>query len=398
MKGTLRVTPEKMMVSAVAFASTATDIKRITDQMLNIVKSLNSIWEGNLSTLIIRKFCSLDNDMKRMYRMVLEHATDLREMAENYKKAEDFNHSLSNALPTGLLSSRLGTLSRQSSVLNVDGKYGQADAENPGVYPNKESFGGKASVVQGAIQGGMVVPILSNGVTAEGSLSGNLLGGSYGTTGGIEYKTKVDETTGEKSFDSLGINYGIKGEVHAAAGNAEGRFGFVSGSADATVGKVSAMGAIGATLFEKGKLSPQISASANVKATAVEGNASVSAGTDNNNVHAKAAGDLLSAKAEIKGGAGVITYEDDEGNSKAGIGVQAEAGAEAYMATGKLQGGIKIFNIDIDVGVTGHVGGASAKAGGRITTGGVGASIDLGLLLGLGLDISIDWSDFKFSW
>lgn len=86
------------------------------------------------------------------------------------------------------------------------------------------------------------------------------------------------------------------------------------------------------------------------------------------------------------------------GKEVTGWGGVVEAGAEAYLAEGKVSGGIKLFGIDIDVGVSGKAGGAGVKAGAAATTGGFTASVGAGLGLGAGLDISIDWSDFKFWW
>ena len=378
MTGTLRVTPEKIMESAGTFATSAKSVKYMTDQMLHIVKSLHAVWQGSPSALYIQKFYALDNDMQQIYRKIMEHSKDLQQMAETYQKAEDHNVSVSSALPTGILAAAPGGDKEQTAKP-------QADTSNtPGEKPKK------GAVLQGAIQGSVGI--------ASGSLSGNLLGYSYDTESGLTVKYKTDEATGKKNFDSLGVKYGAKGEVHAAQGTAEGHLGIVSGSVTGTVGKVSAAGSIGASLYKDGKLTPQISANAEVKGTVLEGSANVAAGSDNNDIHVKASGEVLSAKAEANVNAGKINFTDADGNKKSGVGVQAEVGAEAYVASGKLKGGIKILGVDIDIGLSGHAGGASAKVGGHVTTGGVGGSVDVGLGAGIGLDFSIDWSDFKFGW
>ena len=76
------------------------------------------------------------------------------------------------------------------------------------------------------------------------------------------------------------------------------------------------------------------------------------------------------------------------------IGVEAKVGAEAYLAKGELSGGVSVFGIDIDVGVSGTAGGVGASAEGSVTTGGVSGSIGGSFGLGAGLELSIDWSDF----
>lgn len=114
------------------------------------------------------------------------------------------------------------------------------------------------------------------------------------------------------------------------------------------------------------------------------------------NVHIKGEGKLGSAKASAKAGVGRINVEDEKtGKIKTVTGVKAEAKAEAYAAEGRASGGITIFGIDIDVGVTGKAGGIGGSAGLQATTGGVSGSISAGLGFGLGVDISIDWSGFK---
>ena len=384
----LWVTPEKIMASAGTFATSAKSVKYMTDQMLHIVKSLNTVWQGSPSALYIQKFYALDNDMQQIYRKIMEHSKDLQQMAETYQKAEDHNVSISSALPTGILSAAPGGAGGSDSGADKgEGQTAklQTDASNtPGEKPKE------GAVLQGAIQGSVGI--------ASGSLSGNLLGYSYDTESGLTVKYKTDEATGKKNFDSLGVKYGAKGEVHVAQGTAEGHLGAVSGSVTGAVGKVSAIGSVGASLYKDGKLMPQISANAEIKGTILEGSANVAAGSDNNDIHVKASGEVLSAKAEANVNAGKINFTDSSGNKKSGVGVQAEVGAEAYVASGKIKGGLKIFGVDINCVLSGHAGGASAKVGGHVTTGGVGGSVDVGLGAGVGLDFSIDWSNFKFGW
>ena len=92
-----------------------------------------------------------------------------------------------------------------------------------------------------------------------------------------------------------------------------------------------------------------------------------------------------------------ITVNDD-GTVTTAYGVQGEAGAEAYVAEGEVSGGLDIMGVKVDVGLKGKLGGAGAKAGGHISTGGVTANASLGFLAGVGLDVSIDWTNFKWKW
>ncbi len=252
---------------------------------------------------------------------------------------------------------------------------------------SKKGFGFGSPLEGSALNGeiGMEGEIL--GFSAGGSASGSLLNGSLKMKGVLG--AKFDEKSGE--LDELGVGVGIKGEGHLASGKLEGHIGYAKGEVEGNVGNISASGEIGATLYEDGKLQPQIKAELKGEVSAAEGSAELQFGSDDFNRHVKASGKVLGAEAGVKGGVGFI--EDKDG--KKVFGVQAEASAEAYLAEGEVSGGITLFGIKIDASISGKAGGAGVKAGGSATASGVSGEIGAGLGLGLGLKLSIDWSDFK---
>ncbi len=272
-----------------------------------------------------------------------------------------------------------------------DVKVGQAKKESGADSKPQES----GSVLSGELSGSTELP---GGINAAGMVSGELLGYSHKKKGEFGITYKKNKETGEYELDGIGAEIGIEGEGHAAKGKVKGSIGFLSGETEGAIGKVSGSGSLGASLFRDGKFAPNLHGKIDGEATAVEGSAKTSVGTENNNAHISADGKLLTAEGKGEVAAGVITYEDDDGETKTGIGVKAEIGGEAYLATGKVKGGFTIFGVNIDIGVKGHLGGGSAKAGGHITSGGIGGSLDVGFLAGLGLDFNIDWSNFKFGW
>lgn len=230
---------------------------------------------------------------------------------------------------------------------------------------------GGGSILSGSLAGGGTI----FGLTAQGSVSGDVLGWNYDVS---PFKSSIDG--------------------HFAQGSVAGSIGYLSGSLSGTVGKIEAKGTIGAALFDDGKFTPRLEAKAEVSAAAVEGEGKVQFGSDEFNAHAKASGKLLGAEASAKAGLGVITVKDEKtGEEVRVVGAQAKAGAEAYVASGKISGGFTLFGIKIDASVSGNVG-AGAKAGGEVTTS--WASFDIGAALGLGAGVSvkIDWSNFKFGW
>lgn len=237
------------------------------------------------------------------------------------------------------------------------------------------------------------------GHEASGSASGGLFGGSFTASikSGIKYKQ--DDDDGKIKLDSVSlIEAEAKGSGHVATGSLEGSIGRLDGKLTGTLGKVEATGTIAASLYKDGKLAPQLFAKVKGTATAAEGKAETSFGSDDNNLHLSAEGKLATASASAEAGVGVITYEDANGNTQTGIGIDGKVGAEAYLATGTVKGGITIFGVKIDAAVTGNAGGVGAKAGGAVTTGGIHGSASLGAGVGLGLDIDVDWTEFKFEW
>jgi len=242
--------------------------------------------------------------------------------------------------------------------------------------------------IEGAVIGGSSTKtgtIL--GFNSSGTAEGNLIGGSIK----IKSKAKWSPEKGD-----AGIEKSIEVEGHLAKGKLEGNIGYFGGSVSGTVGAVGATGKVGATLFKDKKFSPSLEAKLKAEAAVAKGEAEVKAGSDDFNAHGKASGTLLGAEAEASGNLGVITYKDaTTGQTKTEIGAKGKVGAEAYVAQGKVSGGITLFGIKIDAGIQGKAGGAGVSAEGRATTGGVSGKIGAGLGLGLGLEISIDWSGFS---
>lgn len=223
------------------------------------------------------------------------------------------------------------------------------------------------------------------GIPCAGKLGYSFLG----------YNTK---TSWKAKWNPEKGNAGITGSAelngHILKGEASGNIGILSGKADASLGNVGVSGSLKATLFEKGKFSPSLGAEVKAKANVAQGSASASLGSDNYNAHAKASGTLLGAEATASGQIGKVSYKNDAGETVQAYGVKGKVGAEAYVASGKVSGGITIMGIDIDVGISGKAGGAGVNAEGSLTTNGAHGSIGAGLGVGAGVEISIDWTDF----
>lgn len=103
MEGMLKVTPEKLIQSSGEFESLGGQMKNLTQEMLSLIQSLSSVWQGEASEAYRGKFENLSADMEKLYRMVQEHAGDLQEMAVQYQSAESGNTQQGSSMKTGVI-------------------------------------------------------------------------------------------------------------------------------------------------------------------------------------------------------------------------------------------------------------------------------------------------------
>lgn len=102
-EGTLLVTPEALQQKSQTFRSMALQIKSLHDDMINRVNATSSMWEGNASEEYRSKFAALQSAMDTINRMIMEHSTDLEQMAQVYMDAESQASSQVETLPTSSL-------------------------------------------------------------------------------------------------------------------------------------------------------------------------------------------------------------------------------------------------------------------------------------------------------
>ena len=103
MEGILKVSPETLQSTAGEFQNINGQVKSTTDEMVNLIKNLKSVWEGAASDAFIGKVTGLQNDMDKIYRMINEHVTDLNDMAQTYIDAENVNTEAGSSLSSGIL-------------------------------------------------------------------------------------------------------------------------------------------------------------------------------------------------------------------------------------------------------------------------------------------------------
>lgn len=104
MEGIIKVDPQKLIGTADEFNGIGGQVKGLTDQMVSIIDSLKSVWEGDAANTYNAKFHQLQDDMDRMYRMIQEHVKDLNEMAQEYITGESANIDTGNSLDGDVIS------------------------------------------------------------------------------------------------------------------------------------------------------------------------------------------------------------------------------------------------------------------------------------------------------
>ena len=104
MQSILKVTPEKLIETAGEFQNTESNIRTITQEMISIVDSFKPIWQGEAATGFSNRFASLSDDMNRLYELIRKHSENLREMAEEYRSAEDESNAMAQSLTGGAIS------------------------------------------------------------------------------------------------------------------------------------------------------------------------------------------------------------------------------------------------------------------------------------------------------
>ena len=104
MTGTINVSPDKLLATANEFGNEGQTMNGLVSQMINIVTSMSSSWEGEASTAYTTKFKALEQDLQVLNRMIQEHVSDLEQMANLYSTAEQSNADDAASLSAGVIS------------------------------------------------------------------------------------------------------------------------------------------------------------------------------------------------------------------------------------------------------------------------------------------------------
>lgn len=103
MEGLLKVTPERLSQAANEFLTTGNTISSLTGEMLGIVNSMRSVWQGEAAEHYMTRFSSLKGDIEKINRMIKGHVEDLNDMAREYQSAEKASMEESNRLMSDIV-------------------------------------------------------------------------------------------------------------------------------------------------------------------------------------------------------------------------------------------------------------------------------------------------------
>lgn len=361
---------------------------------VNLQKLITAVEESERLASILQQSADDARTIRQGLRwQILQRERINSRLNTSARKLEDQCSALRRVVNTGRQAARLYQENEEKLLQGTAVPPQWFSREQILEWLSKIKFGRPLTYILQALGVGMAGSVTSGSISGTVNFLGLGLAGSLSGPGASVDFTA--ETVWDVENGEAGVELGAEAEGHLAQGKLNVSYGYMNSSVTGTVGSVAATGVIGASLFKDGKFTPAIQAEVSVEGSVLSGEIENRIGTEDNNIHAKASGELLGAEAEAGVAIGKITVDGDDGNSKTAYGVKAEAGAEAYLAEGEVSGGFTIFGIKIDAALEGKAGGAGVSAGGSISTAGVSGKIGAGLGLGAGLEISIDWSNFS---
>lgn len=371
----LRVDWLQMRYCAQQFSSCQHTINQCIDQITHAKRQI--AWQIRIQTNITYRLDRSIDQMRSLCATTGRMSDVLEYAAAHYRETETRNAQRGCSLFGPVLD-----WTDRFRILAGGGSFG-GGAGGGGF----RDVGGSDKLWEGAVfagSGAIGATIL--GVSAAGSASYEVLGGSVDTYG----KAKWDLEDGE-----FGAMAGFKADGHVLEGKVEGQLGDTSASLEGQVLTGTVTGAIGLSLMKDSVFAPSVRADLKAEGSVLHGEAELQQGSDTFNTHSKAEGDVLHGEAKLNLGAGVITRTNDDGSVEECLGAEAKVSAEGYVFSGEVSQGVTIFGIKIDATLEGNALGAGVDAGASMTTNSFSGKIGAGLGIGAGLEISVDWSDFQ---
>lgn len=103
MTGELLVTPQELKNTASNFMNSGNSVKTTTQAMMDLVRGLKSVYEGEAANAYVQQFEKLDVDMQKIHNKIKEHVDDLNEMATLYERTETTATTENTALSSNII-------------------------------------------------------------------------------------------------------------------------------------------------------------------------------------------------------------------------------------------------------------------------------------------------------
>lgn len=106
MAGTL----EELMISDIGklesdadtFDTSASKIKKVTQNMLDLIEQTKPVWDGDARETYTNQFRGLEDDMQRIYELCQKYHDDVKEIAAIYRRTESENQEEARKTKTSI--------------------------------------------------------------------------------------------------------------------------------------------------------------------------------------------------------------------------------------------------------------------------------------------------------
>lgn len=100
----IKVDPADLKKSAKKFTAKANEIKSLTQKMTTLITGVSgAVWKGEAQASYTHKFTSLNDDIRRLNKLVVDEAQKLERIAKEYETKENANIAVSRSLKENII-------------------------------------------------------------------------------------------------------------------------------------------------------------------------------------------------------------------------------------------------------------------------------------------------------
>ena len=104
MANIIRVTPEELTSASSRFQQTGNEVRTMTRNLTQTVGQLSGrVWSGEAATAYKNKFNGLQDDIERLYKLIIDESNALKQIAQEFKTREAENTAESGSLSSDVI-------------------------------------------------------------------------------------------------------------------------------------------------------------------------------------------------------------------------------------------------------------------------------------------------------